>query len=104
MRNLEGRVAIVTGAASGIGAATARAMAEAGAKVVLADINLAGAEEVAGSIPADDAVAAVAVDTSVEDSVRDMVRFAVDNFGGLDILHNNAAALGLDVIGRDDGI
>ena len=105
MGKLEGRVAVVTGAASGIGAATARRLASAGASVVVADINLSGAEEVVTGIRADHGTAAaVEVDTSVEDAVRDMVGFAVEHFGGLDILHNNAAALGLDVIGLDGDI
>jgi NAD(P)-dependent dehydrogenase (short-subunit alcohol dehydrogenase family) len=104
MTKLEGRVAIVTGAASGIGAATARALADAGAKVVVADINRLGAEEVARSISSEDGAMAVEVDTSVEESVREMTRIAREHFGRLDILHNNAAALGLDVIGRDGDI
>lgn len=93
---LEGKVAIVTGAGSGIGEATARLMAREGASVVVADINVAAAERVAGDLPA--AVAAE-VDVSDEQSIARMVENAVQAFGGLDVLHNNASDI--STIARD---
>jgi NAD(P)-dependent dehydrogenase (short-subunit alcohol dehydrogenase family) len=88
VKRLEGKVAVVTGAGSGIGEATARLMVREGAAVVVADINVAAAERVAGDLPT--AVAAE-VDVSDEQSVVRMVDTAVQTFGGLDVLHNNAS-------------
>jgi NAD(P)-dependent dehydrogenase (short-subunit alcohol dehydrogenase family) len=88
----EGKVAIVTGAASGIGAECAAAFAREGAAVVVADINREGAERHAEELKrAGGNAAPVAVDLGDEQSVRAMIEFAVARFGGLDILHNNAA-------------
>ncbi|WP_410612260.1 SDR family NAD(P)-dependent oxidoreductase [Amycolatopsis sp. lyj-109] len=92
MSALEGKVAIVTGGAGGIGAATVAALAEAGARVVVADVAEAAVAEVVDSLTTQGhKVAGHVVDVSDEDSVRELVRFTVDTFGGVDILDNNAA-------------
>jgi NAD(P)-dependent dehydrogenase (short-subunit alcohol dehydrogenase family) len=102
---LEGKVAIVTGAAGGIGAASARALAVAGASVVVADLNFDGAQSVAEALEADGwRATAVAVDTASEEQIAAMVDAAAETFGGLDILHNNAAATAPDHLMRDGAI
>lgn len=91
-KRLEGKVAIVTGAASGIGVASAALMAAEGARVVVADRNEAGAQEVAKQIDADGGEAiGVGCDISSEEEIVAMVAAAVDAFGGLHVVHNNAA-------------
>ena len=91
---LEGRVAIVTGAASGIGAASARRFAAEGAAVVAADVRGARAAEVARSI-VDDGGHAIGVEADVSDpeAVEAMVDTAVRELGGLDVLFSNAGTL-----------
>ena len=102
---LEGRVAVVTGAASGIGRATVGLMAAEGASVVVADLDGDGAAEVAAAIVAGGGRAiSLPVDVADEAAVVDMLAAAIDEFGRLDVLHNNAAALGRDVLGRDQDI
>lgn len=104
MTALNGKVAIVTGAASGLGKATAEVLAADGAAVLVADINRHNAENVAKDLVANGHRAAgFGVDVAFEDQVRDMVAAAVQAFGRLDILHNNAALTSVDVIGRDVG-
>ncbi|MGW6332921.1 SDR family NAD(P)-dependent oxidoreductase [Nocardia rhamnosiphila] len=88
---LQDKVIIVTGSARGIGEATARLAAEAGAKVVIADINKNG-QTVADSIVADGGTSAyVQTDVSDGSSVEEMVRQTVELYGRLDGAVNNAA-------------
>ena len=98
MGRLEGKVAIVTGAGSGIGEATARLMAHEGASVVVADIDGSAAERVAGELG--NAVVAE-VDVADEASVVRMVETAVESFGGLDVLHNNATDSSTNAVDTD---
>jgi NAD(P)-dependent dehydrogenase (short-subunit alcohol dehydrogenase family) len=81
-------VAIVTGGAGGIGAATAELLAAEGASVVIADVDEDGGREVATHIG--DAAAFRHTDVSDADQVQALVDFAVHRFGGLDIMFNNA--------------
>jgi NAD(P)-dependent dehydrogenase (short-subunit alcohol dehydrogenase family) len=104
MGRLEGKAAIVTGSASGIGKATAIAMAAEGAAVMVADMNGGGAEEVVEQIRLANGTAEPwTVDVADEGAVAAMVSGAVSAFGRLDILHNNAADTG-DVVDRDRGL
>jgi meso-butanediol dehydrogenase/(S,S)-butanediol dehydrogenase/diacetyl reductase len=91
---VEGKVAIVTGAASGMGTAIAGALAAEGARVGVADLNLAGAEAVAAKIREDGGQAiALAVDVADRASVTRMIAAAVAEFGRLDIMFNNAGII-----------
>jgi rhamnulose-1-phosphate aldolase/alcohol dehydrogenase len=86
---LAGRVALVTGGASGIGRAAARRLAEAGAHVVVADLNVDGAAEVADEIAARHGVRralAAAMDVTDEEAVDEVTRRIVLAYGGLDVL------------------
>ena len=88
---LQGKTALVTGAASGIGAATALAFAREGANVMCADINEEGAAGTADSVAAAGTKAsAMALDVSDENAVGDSLQATVDQLGGLDVIFNNA--------------
>lgn len=106
MNTLEGKIAIVTGGASGIGRATALTFARAGAMVVVADRDGPGAEatvEQIAAVAGDKAAVAVRADVSDSDDCRRIVQTALDTFGALHVLFNNAGiirrttALDLDV-------
>ncbi|MFF9322733.1 bifunctional aldolase/short-chain dehydrogenase [Streptomyces sp. NPDC014735] len=84
------RIALVTGAASGIGRATAKRLAAEGACVVIADLDLSKAEAAAAEIGGPDVAVGVAADVSDEAAVRAMTDAAVLAFGGLDLVVNNA--------------
>lgn len=93
---LDDRVAIVTGAASGIGAATATRLVAEGARVLLTDIQDEAGESLAGSLAGGDGQAAFRhVNVVDEDQVAAAVAEAVDRWGGLDIIHNNAGFVGV---------
>ena len=98
---LDGKVAIITGGAGGIGAATARLMTARGARVAIADIAIDRAADLAAQLP--DALA-IHLDLESEASIEAMVAQSVAHFGRLDILHNNAALLAPDVARRDGDI
>jgi NAD(P)-dependent dehydrogenase (short-subunit alcohol dehydrogenase family)/ketosteroid isomerase-like protein len=102
MRELDGKVAIVTGGASGIGEASVRAFAAAGAKVVVTALHEARAKVVADSIAANGAEALpLGFDASNEEQVAEAMEAVVAAFGGIDILHNNAAITSVDFMMRD---
>ena len=91
MGKLEGLVAVVTGAGSGIGRASAVEFAREGASVLAADLNAASAAETADQIlSAGGQAESLAVDVTQFAQVEQMVKTAVDNFGRLDVLYNNA--------------
>ena len=98
---LKGKVAIITGAASGIGKATAILFAKEGAKVVLADVNEDGLKEVADLIAHADGTATVKkTNVADEDEVKELIIFALDAYSRVDILCNNAGIRG-DIVNLD---
>jgi NAD(P)-dependent dehydrogenase (short-subunit alcohol dehydrogenase family) len=93
--NMTGKVALVTGAAAGLGRATAAAFARAGAAVVVADVNEAGGRQTVAQIQAEGGRATfVRCDVADEASVAAMVEAAVAAYGGLDYAFNNAGIEG----------
>ena len=97
MSRLRGKVALITGAASGLGRVGAERFAAEGARVVVADV--ADGDEVIDAIAdAGGDASYVACDVTDEDSVRNAVEFAVETYGGLHVLYNNAGVM----LGDDD--
>ena len=105
MRGLAGKVAVVVGGAGGIGSATCVRLADEGCAVAVGDLDGAAADEVAERIRAAGGRAlARQTDIGDEEQVRALVGEAVAEFGGLDVLHANAADLSAEVIGRDSNV
>ncbi|WP_184393980.1 SDR family NAD(P)-dependent oxidoreductase [Rhizobium sp. BK650] len=93
---LEGKVVVVTGAGSGIGAVVSRQLADEGAEVVVADINADAVHQTAAAIQLSGKSAhAFVVDVSDAAAVQDLVDFAVETCGGLDLAVNNAGIDGV---------
>src|SRR5215472_5399084 len=97
---LAGQIAVITGAAGAIGAATSRAFAQAGAAVVMLDINIAAATKQAKAIGG--TALAIACDVTNTASVRDAFDRVIDAFGGVDIVVSNAGAAWQGKIGEVD--
>lgn len=94
MKQLNGKCAIITGGASGIGRATTELFAEQGAAVVIADINAADGQKLAEAIGTNDGEAIfVHCDVTNSKDCKKTVQAAVDNFGRVDILFNNAGVI-----------
>ena len=90
MRRLEGKVAVITGAGSGIARATAKKFVECGAKVVIAEINKPLGKEISDELGS--AATFVETDVTDDESVKHVMATAAETFGKIDILHNNAAS------------
>lgn len=91
MADLTGKIAVVTGASAGIGAAIARSLAQAGASLVLAARRQARLEALAAELGGD--AAFLAIDMALDDAPDRLFGFVADRFGGADILVNNAGVL-----------
>src|SRR5262245_35236377 len=112
IEGLKDKVVIVTGGGHGIGRAYCHGFAEAGAKVVVADIDVPAAEKVAGEViqQFDGKALGVKVDVANEQSTKDMAKLTLDKFARIDVLINNAAIFatipmnrgGIDTIDPDE--
>ncbi|KAK9156809.1 hypothetical protein Scep_003383 [Stephania cephalantha] len=93
-RRLEGKVAIITGGASGIGATTARLFVGHGAKVVIADLQDELGQSLCEEIGSKEVITYVHCDMTDDEQVKDLVDTTVANYGKLDIMYNNAGVPG----------
>jgi NAD(P)-dependent dehydrogenase (short-subunit alcohol dehydrogenase family) len=104
---LDGKVALITGAGSGMGREACAVFASEGARIAAVDIDAELLAETEAAVPAG-AFASFVADVAVEDQVRDAVEGAVERFGALHILYNNAGVLWRDrdvtVLEADEGI
>ncbi len=98
---LEGKVAIITGAASGIGRATAILFAREGARLALSDIEEEGLKEVSSIISHEGGIALIQkTDVSDEEEVKNLIKLTLDTYSHIDILCNNAGTMG-DLVPQD---
>ena len=91
---LDGKVAVVTGAAGVIGSATMALLAERGARIVAVDRSAQDLKTAIGDLPASAQALSLTADVTREDEVADYVRAAVDRFGAIDVFYNNAGIEG----------
>lgn len=106
MDRVKGKVALVTGGASGIGLSSAQLLAKEGAKVVIADYSLEGAKEAANEIKANGGEAVgIFLDAGKEESIKEAVEFTVKQYGKITVLFNNVGGTNLkkdiDVVNTD---
>ncbi|WP_203364028.1 SDR family oxidoreductase [Bacillus sp. REN10] len=96
MGRVDGKVALVTGGASGIGLSTANLLAKEGAKVVIADFNEEGAKKAAEAITEQGGTAmGIFLDAGKEESIKEAVEFTVETYGKITVLFNNVGATNL---------
>ena len=99
---IEGKVAVVTGAGSGIGRELSVALAAAGALVVAGDLDIAGARTTVARIDADEAAVAVAADAATGDGITTLIDVARREFGPVDVFVANAGIIGAPGLGDDE--
>src|ERR1700742_5065692 len=92
--DLDGKVAVITGAAGVIGSVTTRLLAERGARIVAVDRNEQELKTAIRDLPASAQALAVTADVTSEEEVADYVRAAIDKFGTIDVFYNNAGVEG----------
>src|SRR5690606_8725303 len=101
LARLEGKVILINGAGSGIGKACAEEYAREGAKVIVASQSRSSEKVAQGIVDAGGDARSFSADISDEAAVKAMVEFALDTYGRTDVLHNNAAMTGNDIVMRD---